>query len=92
MAEVLAAGLTGGVLSRDVKPLKAPEGTPHDLGQFYLLIDPGTAPDFAEKLAALAASASEDAGARMPGQGKVPAEVVTVDGAVWEMIKGFAQA
>ncbi|MEH6830325.1 MAG: Ldh family oxidoreductase, partial [Sulfitobacter sp.] len=29
MAEVLAAALTGSVLSRDVKPLKAPEGAPH---------------------------------------------------------------
>jgi len=28
MAELLAAGLTGGVVSRDVKPLKAPEGPP----------------------------------------------------------------
>ncbi len=35
MAELLAAGMTGGVLSRDVKPLKAPEGPPHDLGQYY---------------------------------------------------------
>ena len=47
MAELLAAGMTGSVLSRDVKPLKAPEGPPHDLGQFYLLIDPGFSDAFA---------------------------------------------
>lgn len=90
MAEILAAGLTGGVLSRDVKPLKAPEGAPHDLGQFYVVIDPGNAPDFAEKLAILARSASQDAGARMPGQGKVPATSVEVSDAVWDMVQGFA--
>ena len=41
MAELLAAGLTGGVVSRDVKPLKVPDGPPHDLGQYYLLMDTG---------------------------------------------------
>ena len=40
MAELLAAGMTGGVVSRDVKPLKAPDGPPHDLGQYYLVMDP----------------------------------------------------
>ena len=90
MAEILAAGMTGGVLSRDVKPLKAPEGAPHDLGQYYVLIDPGTAPDFAQRLNALAQAAAEDDGARMPGQGKVPAQVVTVDEAVWALVQGFA--
>lgn len=90
MAEILAAGMTGGVLSRDVNPLKAPEGAPHDLGQYYVVIDPANAPDFADKLAALSASASEDEGARMPGQGKVPEETVNVDDAVWAMIQGFA--
>jgi len=40
MVEVLAAGLTGGRASVDVPPLKATEGPPHDLGQFYLLVDP----------------------------------------------------
>ena len=39
MAELLAAGMTGGTVSRQVAPLKAPEGAPHDLGQYYLLID-----------------------------------------------------
>ena len=36
MAELLSTGLTGGVISRNVKLLKAPEGPPHDLGQFYI--------------------------------------------------------
>jgi (2R)-3-sulfolactate dehydrogenase (NADP+) len=41
MVEAFAAGLTGSVSSRDVKGLKAPDGPPHGLGQFYILIDPG---------------------------------------------------
>ncbi len=40
LVELLAAGLTGGRLSIDVPPLKTPEGPPHDLGQFYVVIDP----------------------------------------------------
>ena len=41
MAELLAGALTGSRLSLEVPPLKAPEGPPHDLGQFYIVIDPG---------------------------------------------------
>ena len=90
MAEVLAAGMTGSVLSRDVKPLKAPEGAPHDLGQYYIVIDPSAASDFADRMAMLAAAASKDEGARMPGQGKVPQDPVAIEDAVWQMITGFA--
>lgn len=90
MAEILAAGMTGGVLSRDVKPLKAPSGAPHDLGQFYMVIDPATSPDFADRLAGLSEAAGLDDGARMPGQGKIEATVVAVDDTVWAMIQSFA--
>ena len=83
MAEVLAAGMTGRVTSREVKPLKAPDGPPHDLGQFYLLIDP--ADGFFETFAKVAAAVSEDAGARMPGQGRVLADPVDVDPAAWDL-------
>ena len=41
LAEALAAGLTGSSASVDVGDLAEVEGPPHDLGQFYLLIDPG---------------------------------------------------
>lgn len=90
MAEILAAGMTGGVLSKDVKPLKAPEGAPHDLGQYYLLIDPSTAPDFSAKLGELAALASTDEGARMPGQGKVAMSEVDVSEEVWTLMHTLA--
>ncbi len=37
------------VLSRDVKPLKAPQGAPNDPGQCYLLIDPSVRADAGPK-------------------------------------------
>ncbi|MCP4818074.1 MAG: Ldh family oxidoreductase [Shimia sp.] len=90
MAEILAAGLTGSVLSRDVKPLKAPEGPPHDLGQYYLLIDPDNAPDFFDRIATLADSVQQDEGARMPGQGKKEMDPVPLEGAVWAQTLSLA--
>mmetsp|Transcript_23351 Transcript_23351/g.40709 ORF Transcript_23351/g.40709 Transcript_23351/m.40709 type:complete len:329 (+) Transcript_23351:6561-7547(+) len=83
MAELLAAGMTGGVLSHDVKPLKAPDGPPHDLGQYYLLIDPSTSDAFGDRLAALAALVDADAAGRLPGQNRVLADPVDVDPAAW---------
>ena len=68
MAELLAAGMTGGLNSLDVGPLKAPEGAPHDLGQFYLLIDPALSPDFAARFGRLAEAIAEEEGARLPGR------------------------
>lgn len=83
MAEVLAAGLTGGVLSHDVKSLKAPDGPPHDLGQFYILIDPSTSVAFRDRLDALASLVAADEGSRMPGQNRELADPVDVDPAAW---------
>ncbi len=85
MAELLAAGLTGSVTSREVNPLKAPDGPSHDLGQFYLIIDPSTAPDFAETVEKVAAAVAMDEGARMPGQGRILADPVSVDPAAWDL-------
>lgn len=91
MAEVLAAALTGSVLSRDVKPLKAPEGAPHDLGQYYLIIDPGVSGDFGEKVQALADHIAQDEGARMPGQNKVTMDPVEVGEQTWTLITSLAE-
>lgn len=90
MAEILAAAMTGSVLSRDVKPLKAPTGVPHDLGQYYLLIDPSVSSDFGEKVQALAAHITADEGARMPGQNKVTLDPVEVGEDTWGQITGLA--
>ena len=85
MAELLAAGLTGGVVSQDVKPLKAPEGPPHDLGQYYLLMDPGVSGEFFERLQQVEGAIVLDKGARMPGQGKREQDPVELDETVWEL-------
>lgn len=83
MVELLAAGMTGGVLSRDVAPLKAPDGAPHDLGQYYILIDPSSSDAFGARLAGLLEAVSQDAGARVPGQFRCPADPVDLDDAAW---------
>ncbi|MGB0411437.1 MAG: Ldh family oxidoreductase [Pikeienuella sp.] len=90
MAELLAAGMTGGVVSRDVKPLKAPEGPPHDLGQYYMLMDPGTSPAFFDRLQQVAEGVALDEDARMPGQGKVGQDPVQIEDAVWAQTLGLA--
>ena len=90
MAELLAAGLTGSVVSQDVNPLKAPEGPPHDLGQYYLLLDPGASPSFFDRLKQVAAGVALDDGARMPGQGKREQDPVELDQAVWEQALALA--
>lgn len=85
MAELLSAGLTGGIISRDVKSLKAPEGPPHDLGQFYILIDPAVGQDFYDRLYQVIAAVERDEGVRMPGQFKKSAEAVDVPEALWQL-------
>lgn len=91
MAEILAAGMAGGILSRDVKPLKAAEGAPHDLGQYYIIIDPDGSDVFGERLSQLAQAASTDEGARMPGQGRRMNDPVEVADDVWALIEKLAR-
>ncbi len=90
MAEMLAAGLTGGIVSRNVKPLKAPEGPPHDLGQYYLLMDPGASGDFYARLKQIEEGVALDEGARMPGQGKQQQDPVNLEDAVWAQTRQLA--
>jgi len=85
MVELLASGMTGSAPSREVRPLMATEGPPHDLGQFFVLIDPGTAPDFAGALAGLAGAVAADPGTRMPGAGRRAADPVEVDDTLWNL-------
>ena len=78
MAEVLAAGLAGGLASQFVQPLKATNGQPHNLGQYYILIDPQKSNSFENLLNDLKAAVSQDEGTRLPGQDKVEEEFVAV--------------
>ena len=91
MAELLAAGMTGGTVSRNVTPLKAPTGAPHDLGQYYLLIDPDVSGAFFDRMALVAEGVALDPDARMPGQNTRPAEYVDVPDSLWEMVCELAQ-
>jgi len=90
MVEIMAAGLAGGTPSREVKPLKAPDGAPHDLGHSFLLIDPGVRPDFHAMVNALAEAVAHDDGARMPGRGKALREAVDVPDALWQATQALA--
>lgn len=92
MAELLAAGLTGGVVSRDVKPLKAPEGPPHDLGQYYLLMDPDLSGVFFDRLEQVSEGVAMDESARIPGQGKRAVDPVELEEAVWAQVQELAGA
>ena len=90
MAELLAAGLTGGAISQNVKPLKALVGPPHDLGQYYLLMDPGVSGEFFERLQQVDGAVALDKGTRMPGQGKREQDPVELDHAIWEQTLSLA--
>lgn len=87
MAELLAAGITGSVNSLNVSGLKLPEGKPHGLGQFYILIDPDMHGDhFADRFATLADAVAAQEGARIPGMDRKTLSEITVDDALWDKL------
>ncbi len=91
MAELLAAGITGSVNSLDVAGLKVAEGKPHDLGQFYILMDPGTYHDgFADRFARVAEAVAAQEGARIPGSGRQELAEVDVPDALWALVEKLA--
>lgn len=87
MAEILAAAFTGSVNSVDVKGLKLADGQPHDLGQFYFLLDPTAVSGdaFWERLARLSDVIADQEGARLPGSGRQDPIEVQIDEAVWTL-------
>ena len=91
MAEILAAGMTSGTLSKDVKPLLVPEGPPHDLGQFYILIDPAVSDEFFNKMQTIADAIDEEEGARLPGRNKVDADQIDVSDELWEKLVAMGE-
>lgn len=91
MVEVLAAGMTGSVNSLDVSGLKLPDGKPHDLGQFYILIDPATHGDhFADRFARMADAVAAQEGARVPGADRRTMDQIEVPDALWSLVKDLA--
>jgi len=91
LAELLAAGMTGSVNSLDVGGLKLPDGPPHGLGQFYLILDPSTHHDgFADRLVRLADAVALQEGARLPGSARSPMAEIDVPDALWESVVQLA--
>jgi len=92
LVEVLAAGLTGGRRSVDVPPLKAPEGEPHDLGLFCIIIDPEGWDNahLQSQLEGLAADVAAQPGTRLPGSSLDLPDTVEVPDDVWEKIQALA--
>lgn len=92
MAEVLASAITGSVNSVDVKGLKVPEGAPHDLGQFYFLLDPTAVSGdaFWERLARLSDVVSSQEGARLPGSRPSAVTSVAISSTVWDQVQALA--
>ncbi|MGK7652515.1 Ldh family oxidoreductase [Roseovarius sp. B08] len=93
MAELLAAGMTGSRAGVDLGPLKAPEGAPHDIGDFYLIMDPDVSGGaFFDRLAQVSEAVQRDEGARMPGQARAVSDPVTVDPEAWDLARRLAGA
>lgn len=93
MVEILASALCGTRRSVDVPPLKAADGPPHDLGQFYLVIDPRAYSDeaFYAHLESLARSVSADTSARLPGAARPNSSTVEVADDLWDVITSLAK-
>jgi (2R)-3-sulfolactate dehydrogenase (NADP+) len=92
MVEVLAGALTGSLMSSQIPPLKAPEGPHHDIGQFYLVIDPtGFSGDgFWDRLDLISEAVNAQPGARLPGAGRTDPDSVELESAVWESVQALA--
>ena len=86
LVEMLASAMTGTRASVDVPPLKTPDGPPHDLGQFYVVVDPGaySADGFYDRLAALAEAIAGQPGARLPGADSPSVDRVELEDEVWD--------
>jgi (2R)-3-sulfolactate dehydrogenase (NADP+) len=93
LVETLAAGLTGSVNSLDVKGLKVPSGPPHDMGQFYILIDPAThATSMTDRLSRVAEAIASDPDVRLPGSRLTGHDPVELDEALWSRVEQLGAA
>lgn len=87
MVEVLAASLTGSAASVDVAGLKSGDGPPHNLGQFYLLIDPAChTQDWLAALTRLSDAVASQPGTRLPGATRAPMADVAVPDKLWDAV------
>lgn len=94
VVEVLASALTGSLPSAALAPLKAPEGEPHNIGQFYVVLDPAafSGEAFFANIEQLAASVAGQDGARMPGTTRVQPDTIAVDPDFWSATLALAES
>ncbi len=92
MVEVLASALTGSLSSTQIPPLKAPEGPHHDIGQFYLVIDPAAfgGDGFFDRVDALADAVDAQPGARLPGGSRSAPDTIELEDDVWASVQALA--
>jgi len=92
MAEILAAAVTGSVNSVDSGALKIPEGKPHNIGQFYFIVDPQVyaGDHFWQRLDTLTDAVEEQPNARLPGRQRTSVTEVTIESKVWEQAQSLA--
>ena len=93
LAEILAGALTGSRLSVEVPPLKTPEGEPHDLGQFYIIIDVEAYDErFLQRVEKLADVIESQPDSRLPGKNIHTLNEVEVDSDLWSTIKQLSNS
>jgi (2R)-3-sulfolactate dehydrogenase (NADP+) len=92
MVELLASALTGSLPSTEIPPLKAPEGPHHDIGQFYIVIDPQAyaGDGFWDKVEALGEAVTAQEGARLPGANRGEPTEVELAPEVWDLANSLA--
>ena len=91
MVELLASAVTGSLSSMTASPLKAVDGPPHGLGQFFFLQDPTTfsGDGFFDNLEALTEAVISQPGARLPGAPEILTELA-VDTSLWDKVNTLA--
>ena len=92
MVELLASALTTSLPSTQIPPLKAPEGPHHDIGQFYIVIDPQAyaGNGFWDKVEALGEVVTAQEGARLPGANRAEPTEVELAPEVWDLATSLA--
>jgi (2R)-3-sulfolactate dehydrogenase (NADP+) len=87
MSEIFASGVTGSVNSLDIKGLKSPEGKPHGIGQYYIIIDTHTYSDlFTQRFGRVADAVKKQDGARIPGASRIKLDVIDVPDELWDIV------
>ena len=87
MSEIFASGITGSVNSLDIKGLKSPEGKPHGIGQYYIIIDTHTYSDrFEQRFSRVSDAVKKQDGARIPGASRLELDLIDVPDSLWEIV------